>query len=311
VKLSVVSTLFKSASHLEEFHQRMSECAKRHSGNDYEIILVNDGSPDNSLTTAIELAKNDPHVVVIDLSRNFGHPRAILAGLQHTKGSRVFLIDCDLEEEPEWLSKFSREMDDRHCDVVFGYQEKRKGRLFERFSGWLFYKLFNFFSGFQVPENAVTARLMNRRYVDALLLHNEYEISIGGLFLITGFDQHPFAIVKHDSSESTYSFRLKLSVMVDAVTSFSSAPLVYIFYVGLIISILSGISVAYLIFAKLFFDTPLTGWTSLMASIWLLGGLIVMFIGIVGIYLSKVYSESKRRPVSIIRQIYSNHESTQ
>lgn len=305
VNLSIVATLFRTAPHIEEFHRRVSNSARELVRDEYEIILVNDGSPDDSLDMAIEIAQRDPHLIVIDLSRNFGHHKAILTGLAHARGDRVFLIDSDLEEEPEWLTDFSHQMDRFNCDVVFGVQETRKGHVFERFSGWLFYKLFNAFSGLRLPENAVTARLMKRVYVDALLLHQECEVSIGGLFVITGFYQLPVSVRKHSTSKSTYSLSHKLAVMVDSITSFSSKPLIGIFYLGLVIFLIAGAAVTYLVIARIFFATPLTGWTSVMASIWLLGGMVVMFIGIVGIYLSKVFSEAKRRPNSIVKKVYS------
>lgn len=304
MRLSIVATLYESAVHIEEFYRRASDTAKKIAVDDYEIVFVNDGSPDNSLDVAVKLSKNDSRIVVIDLSRNFGHHKAMLTGLAHAKGDEIFLIDSDLEEEPEWLLEFSEQMKKVACDVVFGVQANRKGGVFERMSGWLFYKVFNTLTGLALPKNAVTARLMTRRYLNALLLHEEREVSIGGLFLLTGFSQLPHKVRKHDTSQSTYTFAKKMLIMVDSVTSFSNKPLVGIFYVGLIILLFSSINVIYLVFNWMLFSTPLSGWTSVMASIWLLGGLIVLFIGIVGIYLSKIFSETKQRPNSIVRHIY-------
>ena len=123
MKLSIVATLYRSAPHLREFHQRATQAASALAGNDYEIVLVNDGSPDNSLDMAVELTKQDPHVVVVDLSRNFGHHKAMLAGLTYARGERVFLIDSDLEEEPEWLGDFAQTMARESADVIYGVQE--------------------------------------------------------------------------------------------------------------------------------------------------------------------------------------------
>jgi putative glycosyltransferase len=232
----------------------------------------------------------------------------MLTGLSHAKGDRVFLIDTDLEEEPEWLLEFSQQMQSDNCDVVFGVQGKRKGGWFERISGWLFYRIFNALTGLVLPENPVTARLMTRRYLNALLLHEEREISIGGLFVITGFKQSPLIIRKHDTSKSTYSFGRKMTVMVDSITSFSNKPLIGIFYIGFMIFILASVNVFYLVINKMIFSKVLGGYTSVMASIWLLGGMVIMFIGVVGIYLSKVFTEAKHRPISIVRQIYTKKD---
>lgn len=308
MKLSIVATLYQSAPYINEFHERASASAKRMVGDDYEIVLVNDGSPDNSLDLAIRLTEQDSHVVVVDLSRNFGHHKAMMTGLAHAKGELVFLIDSDLEEEPEWLEAFAQQMKQDRCDVVYGVQERRKGNWFERWSGQWFYLLFNALSGLALPENIVTARLMTRRYVEALLSHKEREVLIAGLWHITGFDQRSQVIKKHSTSETTYTIRRKMSLLVNSVTSFSNAPLVGIFYIGVSISFFALAYIAYLVTYWLFLAKPMSGWTSVMASIWLLGGMVISFIGVVGIYLSKIFTETKQRPYTIVRQIYAKQQ---
>jgi putative glycosyltransferase len=213
-----------------------------------------------------------------------------------------------LEEEPEWLLSFSAQMERDRCDVVYGVQDQRRGGLFERWSGEWFYRFFRMLTGLTLPENIVTARLMTRRYVDALLRHDEREVFLAGLWHITGFDQRSQTIKKHNTSGTTYTLRRKMSVLVNSVTSFSNAPLKAIFYIGVAISLLAGGYTTYLIINWLFLAQPLSGWTSVMASIWLLGGSIISFIGVIGIYLSKIFSETKHRPYTIVRQIYGKKE---
>lgn len=308
MKLSIVATLYLSENYIEEFHKRTSAVAKEIAGDDYEIILVNDGSPDNSLNIAIELTEHDDHVIVVDLSRNFGHHKAMMTGLAHAKGKKVFLIDSDLEEEPECLISFADIMKEKTCDVVYGVQKQRKGRWFERSSGRWFYFLVRLLTGLTLPENITTARLMTRRYVESLLRHQEREVFMAGLWHITGFDQQPCKIQKHSTSITTYTFRMKLSLLVRSVTSFSNAPLVHIFYLGFSISLLATLYIIYLIINKFFLASPLSGWTSVMASIWLLGGMIISFIGVVGIYISKIFIETKQRPYTIVRQIHAKQK---
>lgn len=308
MKLSVVATLYQSAPYIVEFHQRISATASLLCGDDYEIVLVNDGSPDNSLELAAQLAESDSHITVVDLSRNFGHHKAMMTGLAHTTGNHVFLIDSDLEEEPEWLLNFAEQMERDTCDVVYGVQERRKGNWFERWTGLWFYRCFKALTGLALPANIVTARLMTRRYVDALVRHEEREVFMAGLWHITGFDQRPHLIHKHNTSATTYTFRRKMSLLVNSVTSFSNAPLVSIFYIGIAISLFDLAYIAYLVIHWIFLEKPLSGWTSVMASIWLLGGMVISFIGIVGIYLSKIFSEIKQRPYTIVRQIYAKQK---
>lgn len=304
MKLSIVATLYQSAPYINEFYERASAAARQLVEDDYEIVLVNDGSPDNSLDLAVALTEHDKHVIVVDLSRNFGHHKAMMTGLAHTKGERVFLIDSDLEEEPEWVLNFADQMNHENCDVVYGIQEKRKGNWFERFSGQWFYHFFKLLTRLELPENVVTARLMTRRYVDSLLMHKEREVFMAGLWYITGFHQIPYSVLKHSSSETTYTFHRKMSILVNSVTSFSNAPLVSIFYIGASISLFALLYIIYLVMHWLFLSTPLSGWTSMMASIWLLGGMVISFIGVVGIYLSKIFLEAKQRPYTIVRQVY-------
>jgi putative glycosyltransferase len=308
MKLSIVATLYQSSPHIKEFYERTTAAAQNLVGEDYEIVFVNDGSPDNSLDLALKLAEIDAHLVIIDLSRNFGHHKAMMTGLSYAKGELIFLIDSDLEEEPEFLINFAKQLKNDNCDVVYGVQEQRKGGWFERWSGLWFYRFFKLFTGLALPENVVTARLMSRRYVDALLLHQEREIMIAGLWFITGFDQRPQFIRKHNTSKTTYTLFHKISVLVNSVTAFSNMPLVGIFYLGVAIFFFATIYTVFNIVHWLFLAKPVSGWTSVIASIWLLGGLIISFIGVVGIYISKIFSETKRRPFTIIRQVYGKQD---
>jgi len=307
MRLSIVATLFQSAPHIIEFYQRASAAAKQLVGEDYEIVLVNDGSPDNSLDIAVELTESDSHVVVVDLSRNFGHHKAMMTGLTYAKGQNVFLIDSDLEEEPEWLLSFAKKMEAEASDVVYGIQSKRQGGFFKQITGRLFYKMFRFFTGIAQPNNILTARLMSRRYVTALLLYRESELNIGALWIVTGFKQCHQTVQKRSSSATTYSLSRKFNHLVNAVTSFSSVPLVFTFYAGLFISVSALAYIIFLIIKYLFLASAPDGYASIIVSIWFFSGLIVFFIGLQGIYISKVFAEVKRRPFTIIRHVYNDN----
>jgi putative glycosyltransferase len=303
VRLSIVSTLYNSADFLEEFYDRIGRAASQITS-EYELVLVNDGSPDDSLELAIGIVARDERVRVIDLARNFGHHRAMMTGLSHARGDLVFLIDSDLEEDPEVLITFSQTLHASESDVVYGVQRERRGGRFERWSGRLFFRLFNILSDCEIPENLLTVRLMTRRYVAALLSHGERETMIAGLWALTGFRQTPVAVTKHARSKTTYDFRRKVSIAVNSITSFSSRPLEFIFYLGLAIGCVASLAAAYLIVRRMFFGILLPGWPSLIVSVWLLGGMILACLGIIGIYLSKVFIETKQRPYTIVRKVY-------
>ncbi|MCW6038514.1 glycosyltransferase family 2 protein [Spirulina subsalsa FACHB-351] len=299
-----MTTLYYSSPYITEFYQRVSAEAQKLTQN-YEIIFVNDGSPDDSLEVALALYKQDKQVKIIDLSRNFGHHKAIMTGLSYAKGELVFLIDSDLEEEPEFLSLFYEKYQEKaNIDVVYGVQRKRKGNFFERITGWFYFKLFNLLSTHPIPTNLITARLMSQRYVKALVSHQEREINFSGLAAITGFNQIPMVIVKHFKGKSTYNFNKKISIVVNGITSFSNKPLKIVFYLGFFISFLSSLAAISLVVRKILFNSILAGWSSLIVSVWLLGGLTIFCLGLIGLYIAKVFSETKQRPYTIVRNIY-------
>lgn len=301
--LSIVTTLYNSAPYVEEFYVRVCAAAEQIT-EDYEIILVNDGSPDNSLDIACSIQSKNKRVTVIDLSRNFGHHKAMMTGLAHARGDMVFLLDSDLEEEPELLDTFYERLQQNGADVVFGVQQKRKGRPFERISGSLYFKVFNLLSTYPIPPNHTTARLMKCEYVAALMRHQEREFVMSGLWALTGFKQVPITVRKHHKARTSYGLRRKLSHLVNAVTSFSSKPLVLIFYLGSILILVSSVAALDLIIRRMFFGVMLQGWASLIVSIWLLGGITIFCLGIIAIYLSKIFIEVKQRPYTIIREVY-------
>ncbi len=157
MNLSIVTTLYYSAPYLHEFYTRICVEAEQMTDN-YEVIFVNDGSPDNSLDIALSFCEKDSRVRVVDLSRNFGHHKAMMTGLMYAKGELIFLIDVDLEEPPESLTIFYEKFQNSDVDVVYGVQGKRKGPWFNQVSGSLFYILFNFLSYYPIPHNPLTAR---------------------------------------------------------------------------------------------------------------------------------------------------------
>jgi len=303
VKLSIVTTLYKSSPYVREFHRRVSEAAVALTS-DYEMIFVNDGSPDDALEIALSLYRADPRVRVIDLSRNFGHHKAIMTGLARARGELVFLIDSDLEEEPAWLGQFHDVLKRTQSDVVYGVQVRRKGGLVERASGALYYMSFNLLLEMPIPRNVVTARLMTRRYVASLVQHRDREINLAALWMSTGFVQVPVAVAKLSRGGTTYTMRRRLSVVINAITSFSNRPLIYIFYLGGTIILTSFVYGTYLVWTTLHGGVGIPGWASLIVSIWFLGGVTIFCVGVIGIYLAKVFMETKQRPYTVVRATY-------
>jgi len=311
VALSIVTSMYRSAPFLNEFHARCTAAAAQLGVASYEIIFVNDGSPDDSLRVAVALHERDPRVRVVDLSRNFGHHKALMTGLAHARGELVFLLDCDLEEAPEWLIPFHQRLTADAVDVVYGVQAERKGGWFERVAGRVFFSLFNRMLTHPIPVNVVTARLMTARYVRALVSHQEREICLAGLWVITGFEQRPITVQKGSRPDSSYTTRARLSVLANAITSFSNRPLIYIFQIGMAVMALSVAAGVILLYMSLNGRIGVPGWASIMVSIWFLGGLIIFCVGVIGMYLAKIFTEIKQRPYTIVRAEYGPEQDRQ
>jgi putative glycosyltransferase len=301
MSISLVSTLYKSAPFLDEFVSRCRALMQ----DDDELILVDDGSPDDSLEVARSYAANDPRIAVVELARNFGHHRAILAGLSHARGDRVFFVDSDLEEEPELLTSFTPIMDANSADVVFGIHDHSSGSTLRKITSKAFWLFFNWASDSATPLNICNVRLMNRRYVDALLSLPESNVFLGGMFYWVGFKQIGIPIEKTvRRSVSTYSTVARLVLAVRSIVSFTTAPLKGMFLLGVAISIFSSLVAIYFVGKKLIYQDIQLGFTSLIISIWFLSGLIIACLGVLGIYMAYIYTETKRRPRVVVREIF-------
>lgn len=305
---SVVSTMYRSRGFLERFLADTLLALREIGAGSFEIVLVNDGSPDDSVAYALKRQRDIPQLVVVDLSRNFGHHHAMLAGLRIARGRHVFLIDCDLEVSPSTLVQFATKQAETGADLVFGYQESRKGSRFERFSGWIFWNVFNVLSDTKIPENILTERVMTRRYVDALLSLGDRNVFLGGMMSWTGFDQLGIKIPKKQRhGKSTYSLLKRVRLMVNAISSFSARPLDWMFNIGIIMTLASFVYVSYLVIRKLLFGDALMGFTSIMGMMAMTLGVLTTGMGLLGIYLGKVFNQVQQRPNYIIRDVHRAH----
>ena len=308
MKISVVTTLYYSESYIEQFYNRIKKTLDALNITEYEFVFVNDGSADHSLSIAIELRKMDPVICIVDLARNFGHHRAALEGLRHSTGDLVYFSDCDLEEDPELIETFYKEWQKYHdteeVDVIYGRQKNREGGFFRRISGRLFYSSLDFLSAERMPRDVSMTRLMTRRFVDNLLRFEEHNFYLDGLFQLTGFRQVSIEIPKTYKGTTRYTFLRRFDLAVEGLLSQSNRLLVVIFVLGLAILTFSVAYVMLLIYQYIVNTTTVDGWTSLMVSMWLLSGLVISSVGIVGLYVSKIFIETKHRPSTIIREIY-------
>ncbi len=285
--LSIVGSVYQGSATVERFYQEATEAAAP-TGLTYEIVLVDDGSRDASFERMRRLQRADPaHARVFQLSRNFGHHAAVGAALELARGELVFLLDTDLQDRPELLRTFLDEFRAQPVDVVYGYQKRRRGEIFERVSGAIFWWLFNCLSGMRMTPNPVTTRLMSRRYVDALLGLREYHRFTAGLMEWIGFPQRAIPVVRapRPIGKSHYGMTRKLQLFLTALTSFSAYPLQFATRLGFAVTIV-GTTLA----------------LSLSSLIVVLGGLNLTLIGMVGSWLARTYEQVKGRPRFIVME---------
>jgi putative glycosyltransferase len=304
--ISIVTSVYKSERFIDDFYKTTIEAIKELKIESFEFIFVLDGITDNSKQILIELKKSDQNIHIIELSRNFGHHYAAFAGLKNATGDLIFLIDCDLETNPRELIRFYNALSqDEDTDVVYGYQLLRKGGWFERISGKYFWRIFNLLSDYSIPENMVTERLMKRRYLNELIKLEDRNIFLAGMMHWVGFNQVGLPIQKSQrEGKSTYGLIKKLNLLVEAVTSFSDRPMWLIFYFGLIITV-SGVllTLFYILQRLLNPDGVLAGFTTLAVISITSTGMISLFLGLTGIYISRIFKQSRKRPNFIIKKI--------
>ncbi|MCX7634210.1 MAG: glycosyltransferase family 2 protein [Syntrophales bacterium] len=270
----------------------------------YEIILVDDGSTDGTPEQAEIIASQDDRVRIITLSRNFGHMTALTAGLDHAIGRAVITMDGDLQHPPELLPVLVERWQDGAEVVNTIRQERLPLFSFKRFSAVLFYRLFSWMGGIRMPPNAADFRLLDRKVVDALKTLRERGRFIRGLVSWVGFRQDFVAYEpqRRGTGRSKYPLKRMLSFAVDGIVSFSSLPLRAAVYLGLAVAGISFLDLLYALYIRLFTDRAVEGWTSLLVAVLFLGGVQLIFLGVIGEYLSRIYEETKQRPLYIIKK---------
>jgi dolichol-phosphate mannosyltransferase len=303
--LSIVVPCFNEQACLAELHARLGAAARIAVGEDYELVLVNDGSRDDSWATMQRIASADPHVVAVNLSRNHGHQLALTAGLDLCRGETVLIIDADLQDPPELLPPMLAAMRDSDADVVYGVRKSRAGETaFKRGTAHSFYRLLSRATEVDIPLDAGDFRLMSRRALDALLSMPEQARFIRGMVAWIGFKQVPFAYDRHQrfAGETKYPLSKMLRFAFDALTGFSSAPLKLASHAGLLLSLSSVLLILYIAWAWLS-GQNIQGWTSLMLVVVVLGAVQMFVLALMGEYIGRLYNESKRRPLYIVQEI--------
>jgi glycosyltransferase involved in cell wall biosynthesis len=303
--LSIVVPCFNEEACLAELHQRLGAAARSAVGDDYELVLVNDGSRDGSWGAMQRMAEADRNLVAINLSRNHGHQLALTAGLDLCRGDTVLIIDADLQDPPELLAPMLQAMRESGADVVYGVRRSRAGETaFKRATAHGFYRLLSRATEVDIPLDAGDFRLMSRRALNALLAMPEQARFIRGMVAWIGFRQLPFAYDRQErfAGETKYPLKKMARFAFDALTGFSSAPLKLASHAGLWLSFGSVLLVLYIAYAWLA-GRSIQGWTSLMLVVVILGAIQMFVLALMGEYIGRLYNEAKKRPLYIVQDI--------
>ncbi|MBL1125108.1 glycosyltransferase family 2 protein [Streptococcus suis] len=307
--ISVIVPCFNEEEAIPYFYDAM-EKVRKEMGEQFEYIFVNDGSKDRTLTVLRQLSGQDRAVRYLSFSRNFGKEAALYAGLQAAQGDLVTVMDVDLQDPPEMLMEMKAMLDGNpDLDCVGTRRVSRDGEPpIRSFFAKLFYKLMNKISQVEVVDGARDFRLMRRHMVDAILSVSEYNRFSKGIFAWVGFETEylPYENVERVAGETSWSFWKLLSYSIEGIINFSDTPLNIASYTGFFTFLLSLVLMVFVVFKTLVFGDPTIGWPSTICIILFLGGLQLMTIGILGKYLAKVFLETKKRPIYIVKEKSSN-----
>jgi dolichol-phosphate mannosyltransferase len=297
--LSVVAPMCDEAEVAEEFYRRVCDAL---ADLPFELVLVDDGSTDETPAILRRMADEDPRVKVVSLARNFGHQTAITAGLDHARGDAVVAIDADLQDPPEVIHTLLARWR-AGSDVVYAVREGRNGETrFKVSTARWFYRLMARLSQLPLPEDAGDFRLFDRRALDALLAMRERNRYLRGMTVWVGFTQTavPYRRDARYAGETKYTLRKMLRFSLDAVSSFSHVPLQAATVLGLLFAVLAFLSIPLVVVAR-FAGIYVPGISSVLVVILLLGGIQLMAVGLIGEYVGRIYDEVKRRPLYVVR----------
>ncbi|MDG4524941.1 glycosyltransferase [Streptococcus suis] len=307
--ISVIVPCFNEEETIHYFYQAM-EKVRIKMNEEFEYIFVNDGSKDSTLSILRSLSVQDRSVSYLSFSRNFGKEAALFAGLEVANGHLVTVMDADLQDPPEMLMEMKQMLDDNSdLDCVGTRRVSRDGEpLIRSFFATLFYKLMNKISQVEVVDGARDFRLMRRHMVEAILSVSEYNRFSKGLFSWVGFNTEylPYKNVERVAGETSWSLWKLLSYSIEGIINFSDTPLNIASYTGFFTFLLSLVLMVFVVIKTLVFGDPTIGWPSTICIILFLGGLQLMTIGILGKYLAKIFLETKKRPIYIVKERSSN-----
>ena len=300
---SILIPMYNEEQVIEETYHRLKKVMDQ-IGESYELVFVNDGSKDKSAQIISDLAKTDESIRLIDFSRNFGHQIAVTAGLDYVQGEAIVIIDADLQDPPEVIPQMLEKWREGY-DVVYGKRIKRQGEtVFKKITAHVYYRVLGALTDGNIPTDTGDFRLIDRKVCEAIKKLPEKNRFLRGMVNWVGFNQIPVEYVRDErwAGETKYPFKKMLKFAADGIFSFTYKPLKLATYIGLFLSVVGFLYLLVVLFQKLFTDTALTGWASIMAVTLVFHGITLVILGIIGEYIGRIYEEVKGRPLYIVKE---------
>jgi dolichol-phosphate mannosyltransferase len=304
--ISVVIPVYNESDLIEDLYKAVMSAMTKFT-DDFEVICVNDGSKDDTLLKLQVCHQRDKRFKVLNLSRNFGHQSAYTAGLSYAKGDYVAMMDGDLQDPPELIADMYKCAIDNQSDVVYGRRTERHETFFKKLSIKLFHFIFNKLSNINAPANVGNFSVMNRKALEAFLALEEKNRYLPGLRFFIGFKQDYVDYSRDDRTigEAKMNFSRLLKLALDALFSFSKLPIKICIYLGMIGIVFTLIGGAIVLYKKLTGEA-ITGWSSILVSMYFLGSVQLLFMGIIGEYVHRIFVETQNRPVFIVKDFFED-----
>lgn len=309
--VSYIFPIFNEAENIDVLYRTLCDVIRPATQQyTFEFVFVNDGSRDNSLEKLVDLHHKDPRVVVVNFSRNFGHQLAVTAGLDHASGEAIIIMDSDMQDPPKVSLELLKKWEEGF-DVVYAQRRSRKDSFFKKLTAQWFYITLEKLADIKIPRNTGDFRLIDRKVATALSSFKEHDRFLRGLVSYIGFRQTAVQFDRDErhAGETGYPLKKMLKFAADGILGFSSAPLKFITKVGYFFSALSVIGILYALYMRLFRpQDTVEGWTLLIITILLIGGVQLIMLGVVGGYIGRIYTEVQGRPLYIVDAVYADRK---
>lgn len=302
--ISIIVPCYNEEKALPYYYKKMKEIMENMNYVDFEIIMVNDGSADGTLKVMKNIAESDDRMKYITFSRNFGKEAAMYAGFEYSKGDYIAIMDADLQDPPDLLETMYKEIKENNYDCVATRRTTRKGEPpIRSFFARMFYRIINKMSKTEMVDGARDYRLMTRQMLNSIINMREYNRYSKGLFGFVGFETKwlEYENVERVAGETHWSFWKLFKYALEGITAFSTVPLVFSSVIGIIFFFIAMIAIIFIVINTLLYGNPTSGWPSMICIIFMVTGIQLFCIGIIGQYLSKIYLEVKNRPIYIVK----------